>query len=60
MKDTDLDFFRHLLTDGMEELLAPADNSVESLLDPRENLRDPMDRASAESNRAWTLRTRDR
>ena len=60
MKDTDLDFFRHLLTDGMEELLAPADNSVESWLDPRENLPDPMDRASAESDRAWSLRIRDR
>ena len=37
MKDTDLEFFRHLLTDWMEELLAHADNSVESWLDQREN-----------------------
>ena len=60
MKDTDLEFFRHLLTDWMEELLAHTDNSVESLLDPRETLPDPLDRASAESDRAWTLRIRDR
>ena len=60
MKDTDLDLFRHLLTDWLEELLAHADNSVESLLDPRETLPDPLDRASAESDRAWTLRIRDR
>ncbi len=60
MKDTDLEFFRHLLIDWMEELLARADNLVESLLDPREILPDPMDRASAESDRAWSLRIRDR
>ena len=60
MKDTDLEFFRHLLTDWMEELLAHTDNSVESLLDPRGTLPDPLDRASAESDRAWTLRIRDR
>ena len=60
MKETDLEFFRHLLTDWLEELLAHTDNSVESLLDPRENLPDPMDRATAESDKAWTLRIRDR
>jgi DnaK suppressor protein len=60
MKDTDLGFFRHLLTDWLEELLAHTGNSVEILLHPRENLPDPMDRATAESERAWTLRIRDR
>jgi DnaK suppressor protein len=60
MKVTDLEFFRHLLTEWLEELLAHADNSVESLLDPRETLPDPLDRASAESDRAWTLRIRYR
>ena len=60
MNDTDLEFFRLLLTDWLEELSAHTDNLVESLLDPRENLPDPMDRATAESDRAWTLRIRDR
>ena len=60
MKDTDLEFFRHLLTQWMEELLDHADDTVEGLLDSRENLPDPLDRASAESDRAWTLRIRDR
>ena len=60
MKDRDLEFFKHLLTQWMEELLDNADNTFEGLLDSRENLPDPLDRASAESDRAWTLRIRDR
>jgi DnaK suppressor protein len=60
MNDRDLDFFRHLLTRWMEELLDHADNTFEGLLDSRETLPDPLDRALVESDRAWTLRIRDR
>ena len=60
MRDRDLEFFKHLLTQRVEELLDQADNTFEGLLDSRENLPDPLDRASAESDRAWTLRIRDR
>ena len=60
MEDKDLEFFRHLLTQWMEELLDHADDTVEGLLDARENLADPLDRASAESDRTWTMRIRDR
>ncbi len=60
MEDKDLEFLRHLLTQWMEELLEHADDTVEGLLDSRENLADPLDRASAESDRTWTLRIRDR
>ena len=60
MEDKDLEFFRHLLTQWMEKLLDHADDTVEGLLDSRENLADPLDRASDESDRAWTLRIRDR
>lgn len=60
MKDTDLEFFRHLLNQWMEELLDHAKGTVEGLLDSRENLPDPLDRASAESYRDWKLRIRDR
>ena len=60
MKEKDLEFFRHLLTQWMEELLDNADDTVEGLLDSRENLADPLDRASAESDRTWTLRIRGR
>ncbi len=60
MKDRDLDYFKHLLTQWMEELLDHVDNTFEGLLDTRENLPDPLDRAAVESDRAWTLRIRDR
>jgi len=60
MEDKDLEFFRHLLTQWMEKLLDHADDTVEGLLDSRENLADPLDRGSAESDRAWALRIRDR
>ena len=60
MEKKDLELFRHILTQWMEELLGQADNTFEGLLDSRENLPDPLDRASAASDRNWTLRIRDR
>ncbi len=60
MEEKDLEFFRHLLTQRLEELLIHADDTVEELLDSQENLPDPLDRASVESDRIRTLRLRDR
>ena len=60
MEEKDLEFFRQLLMQWMEELLNHADETVEELLDSRENLADPLDRASADSDRIRTLRMRDR
>ena len=60
MEEKDLGFFRQLLTQWLEELLNRADDTVEKLLDSQENLADPLDRASVESDRIWTLRIRDR
>ena len=60
MEEKDLEFFKQLLMQWMEELLNQADETVEELLDSRENLADPLDRASAESDRIRTLRMRDR
>ena len=60
MKEKDLEFFRNLLTQWMEELLDHADDTVEGLLDSQVNLADPLDRASVESDRTRTLRFRDR
>jgi len=60
MEEKDLEFFRQLLIQWMEELLNHSDETVEELLDPQENLADPLDRASAESDRLRTLRMRDR
>jgi len=60
MEEKNLEFFRQLLIQWMEELLNHADETVEELLDSRENLADPLDRASADSDRIRTLRMRDR
>jgi DnaK suppressor protein len=60
MQEKDLEFFRNLLVQWMEELLDHADETVEELLDSQENLADPLDRATAESDRIRTLRIRDR
>ena len=60
MEEKDLNFFRDLLNRWLDELLNhPADN-IQSLLDSHENLPDPLDRASAELDKNWTLRIRDR
>ena len=60
MEKKDLEFFRNLLTQWLEEHLNRADDTVEELSDSQENLADPLDRASVESDRIWTLRIRDR
>jgi DnaK suppressor protein len=60
MEENDLEFFRNLLIQWMEKLLDHADETVEVLLDSQENLADPVDRATVESDRIWTLRIRDR
>ena len=60
MDEKDLAYFKNHLTQWMEELLDHADDTVEKLSDPQEHLADPLDRASAESDRNWTLRIRDR
>jgi DnaK suppressor protein len=60
MEEKDLEFFRNLLIQRMEDLLDHADETVEGLSDSQEILADPVDRATVESDRIWTLRIRDR
>ena len=60
MEEKVLEFFRNLLIQWLEELLANADKTVEGLSDSQEKLADTIDRASAEADRIWTLRIRDR
>jgi len=60
MEEKELEFFKHLLTQWLEELLNRADDTVEELSDSQDNFADPLDRASVESDRIWTLRIRDR
>ena len=55
-----LEFFKNFLIRWLEELLANADETVDGLLDSQVNPADPLDRASVESDRIWTLRIRDR
>jgi DnaK suppressor protein len=55
----EVDFFRNLLNQRMQELLSEAGKTVEGM-DEEENFPDPTDRASMESNRNFILRIRDR
>jgi DnaK suppressor protein len=60
MEEKDLEFLRNLLIQWMEKLLDHADETVEGLSDSQEYLADPLDGATVESDRMWTLRIRDR
>jgi len=61
MKERDLKYFRGLLNEKLDELLAEAERTVDVMTDAKaENFPDPTDRASLESNRNFTLRIRDR
>ncbi len=60
MNQNDLEFFRNLLATMLEEAQQKGDTTLEDLTDSNELFADPADRASAESDRAFTLRIRDR
>jgi DnaK suppressor protein len=60
MKKKDIEYFRNLLTDQLEELLNQADDTVSGMTTPKENFPDPTDRASLEAERNFMLRIRDR
>ena len=60
MTDEQLEFFKDLLLRQMRQLLNQADHTVISLLDLEGNAPDPLDRATLESERDYTLRIRDR
>jgi DnaK suppressor protein len=53
-------FFRHLLTQKMNELLDEAEKTVSDMTTGKENFPDPNDRATLESDRNFELRIRDR
>lgn len=59
MHKKEIEFFRILLTQRMQELRSEAGKTVENM-DEDENFPDPTDRASMESNRNSVLRIRDR
>ena len=56
----DLEHFHKLLTSMLEEAQQKGDSTIEELTDSNEVFADPADRATAESDRSFTLRIRDR
>ncbi len=60
MEPEKLEFFRKLLTERLEVLLAEAGAEIRDLTGDKESLADVIDLASMESNREFTLRLRDR
>jgi DnaK suppressor protein len=60
MKKKDLDFFKKLLTQRLENLLAEASETVSGMTGEVANFPDPTDRAAMEADRNFMLRIRDR
>lgn len=60
MKPDRIQFFRHMLTQKMSELLEEAEKTVSDMTTGKDNFPDPNDRASLESDRNFELRIRDR
>ena len=57
-----LKYFKNLLHEKLEDLLKEVNRTVSGMsdLDLKENMPDPTDRATLESDRNFTLRIRDR
>lgn len=60
MEEKDLEFFKNLLTERLNDLIAHADSTVTGMTVPKDNFADPTDRASHEAERSFELRIRDR
>ena len=60
MESKDLDVFRVILNQMLEDILRKGEETIEDMTDTREVYADPADRATAESDRSFTLRLRDR
>ena len=60
MRATDLDFFKDILTRWLDELLDRAYYTTVGLREATDPLKDPLDRASLDSERNFTFRMRDR
>lgn len=60
MEQQELERFKKLLIEKREEILAEAERTLTELTDQNGNIPDPNDRASAEADRSFELRIRDR
>lgn len=57
---TELDYFKQMLADQLAELLVTAEKTVSSMVQPGDWASDPLDQATIEDTRTYTLRIRDR
>ena len=60
LKKKQLNYFRKLLNERLDDLINEANRTVSGMSDLKENMPDPADRATLESDRNFTLRIRDR
>ncbi len=60
MDQAQLEYFRKLLQDKLNELLGEADKTLEEMTTSDSQVADPADRATIESDRSFELRIRDR
>jgi len=60
MNKKDLAYFRNKLEDMSSNILTEAEKTISDMTDHTDNYPDPTDRASAESDRSFELRIRDR
>ena len=60
LKKKQLNYFKKLLNQRLDDLIIEASRTVSGMSDLKENMPDPADRATLESDRNFTLRIRDR
>jgi len=60
MEAKDIQFFRDMLNAMLEDILQKGQATIDDMTETVEVYADPADRATAESDRAFTLRLRDR
>lgn len=60
MDQKDLEMFRTRLNQMLDDILQKGEETIVDMTDDREVYADPADRATAESDRSFTLRLRDR
>ncbi|MBG0791900.1 MAG: RNA polymerase-binding protein DksA [Desulfovibrionaceae bacterium] len=60
MDAKDLQFFKETLNGMLDDILRKSEATIEDMTESGEVYADPADRATAESDRAFTLRLRDR
>lgn len=60
MDAKDLQYFKDVLNGMLDDILKNSEATIEDMTESGEVYADPADRATAESDRAFTLRLRDR